>query len=337
MKNVPTKLSNLKSKVDKLDVNKLVSIPVNLNKLSDVVKNDVVEKDLYNAKIKNIEDKIPDIIKLATITTLKVKVNEIKGEMSNFTNLASLNAKINNVKGETPSVTNLVTATTALTAVENEIPSVSNLIKKTDFNTKISEIENKIATDHDHYKYITTQEFNKLTSENFTASLKQANLASKNDTVNFVKKKDFDNKIKDVTSSKNDLNKQSQNVKAISTKGLTKHLITEFSILNGAKYFYSETFQNYLAFLLAKKCIKYFSGTTWIQSWKSNGMSEENIENITKSDSNFAPTFVDHHLLPDINFNEHCLTLIWVGFLGVPFEVWGWGGGIKLPLPTSPV
>ena len=36
-------------------------------------------------------------------------------------------------------------------------------------------------------------------------------------------------------------------------------------------------------------------------------MSEENIENITKSGSNFAPTFADHHVLPDINFNVHCL------------------------------
>ena len=36
-------------------------------------------------------------------------------------------------------------------------------------------------------------------------------------------------------------------------------------------------------------------------------MLEENIENITKSDSNSAPTFVDHHVLPDINFNGHCL------------------------------
>ena len=31
-------------------------------------------------------------------------------------------------------------------------------------------------------------------------------------------------------------------------------------------------------------------------------MSEEKIENITKSDSNFAPTFADHNLLPDINY-----------------------------------
>ena len=38
-----------------------------------------------------------------------------------------------------------------------------------------------------------------------------------------------------------------------------------------------------------------------------NGMSEENTENIIKSDSNFAPSFVDNHLLPDINFNGHCL------------------------------
>ena len=53
--------------------------------------------------------------------------------------------------------------------------------------------------------------------------------------------------------------------------------------------------------------MKYFTGPTWIDSWKSNGMSEENIKNITKSDSNFPPTFVDHHALPDINFNGHCL------------------------------
>ena len=67
-------------------------------------------------------------------------------------------------------------------------------------------------------------------------------------------------------------------------------------------------FHNYLVFITAKKYIKYFSGTTQIDSWKSNRISEGNIGNITKSDSNFAPTFVDHHLLPDINFSAHCLT-----------------------------
>ena len=40
--------------------------------------------------------------------------------------------------------------------------------------------------------------------------------------------------------------------------------------------------------------------------WKSNGMSQE-IEKITKSDKHFASSFVNHHLLPDANFNRHCL------------------------------
>ena len=62
LKNVPTDLSNLKSKVDKLFIDKLVPVPVDLSKLSDVVKNDVVKKDVHNAKTKNIEEKIPDIL-----------------------------------------------------------------------------------------------------------------------------------------------------------------------------------------------------------------------------------------------------------------------------------
>ena len=36
-------------------------------------------------------------------------------------------------------------------------------------------------------------------------------------------------------------------------------------------------------------------------------MSEKSIENTTKSDSNFTPTFVDHHSLPNINLNGPCL------------------------------
>ena len=84
-------------------------------------------------------------------------------------------------------------------------------------------------------------------------------------------------------------------------------MINKFSILNGAKYFPSGIFQNYLVFIAAIKHIKYFHGTTQIYSWKSNGMSEESIENITKSDSNFAPTFVDHHVVLNINFDRYCL------------------------------
>ena len=73
---------------------------------------------------------------------------------------------------------------------------VSNLVKKIDYDTKVNEIEKKI-TDHNHDKYITTQEFNKLTAENFAARLALANL---------VTKTDFDDKLvklnKKITSNK---------------------------------------------------------------------------------------------------------------------------------------
>ena len=41
-------------------------------------------------------------------------------------------------------------------------------------------------------------------------------------------------------------------------------------------------FQNCLVFISTKKFIKYFTSTTWIESWKSNGMSDESLENIAK-------------------------------------------------------
>ena len=70
-----------------------------------------------------------------------------------------------------------------------------NLSKKTEYNTKINEIETDV-TDHNHDKYITTQKINTLTSENFAARLAEVNLVSKTDIVDFVRKTDFDDKLK---------------------------------------------------------------------------------------------------------------------------------------------
>ena len=47
----------------------------------------------------------------------------------------------------------------------------------------------------------------------------------------------------------NELNEISKNIKAISTKGLTKNLINKFSILNDSKYFFSGILQNYFVFI----------------------------------------------------------------------------------------
>ena len=60
--------------------------------------------------------------------------------------------------------------------------------------------------------------------------------------------------------------------------------------------FVQEYFKIIYYFYQLKKYITYFSSTIQIHSWKSNGISEKNNENIAKSESNFATTFVDHHL-----------------------------------------
>ena len=66
-----------------------------------------------------------------------------------------------------------------MTTVENKLPNDSGLVKKeTDYNTNTSEIEKEVS-DHNHDKYITTLEFNKLTTENFKARLAQADLVTK--------------------------------------------------------------------------------------------------------------------------------------------------------------
>ena len=103
LEKVLTGLNSFKSKVDKLDVHKLVSVPVDLGELSDVLKYDVVKKTGHNAKIKNIEDKIPDITYLATNSTFNAKINLVKNEIPSITNLTTttaLNVKINKVKSE---------------------------------------------------------------------------------------------------------------------------------------------------------------------------------------------------------------------------------------------
>ena len=98
----------------------------------------------------------------------------------------------------------------------------------------------------------------------FDLRLKRSSWASQSDIANLVNKTDFDNKLKDVTSNKNELNELSKKVKAISTKGLTKDLINKFSILNGAKYFSLGIFQNYLVFIPAINYLKYFHAITRI-------------------------------------------------------------------------
>ena len=62
-----------------------------------------------------------------------------------------------------------------MTTAENKIPRISGLVKKTDYNTKFTDIENKV-NNHNHDKYVATSEFNTFAANVFNARLAQANL-----------------------------------------------------------------------------------------------------------------------------------------------------------------
>ena len=67
------------------------------------------KKDVYNAKIKNIDVEIPNTTDLATYACLNAKINVVKGEATNIANLST---------------------TTDLIAFENKIPNINTLVRK---------------------------------------------------------------------------------------------------------------------------------------------------------------------------------------------------------------
>ena len=67
--------------------------------------------------------------------------------------LILLKRQLNELENKIPDISSLAIKT-ALTAVENKIPDVNNKLWQINYDTKISELENKL-TDHNHGKYIT--------------------------------------------------------------------------------------------------------------------------------------------------------------------------------------
>ena len=136
-----------------LDIDKLAPFPVDLTKLSDVVKKNVVKKDVYDklvAKLNSID---------TTGFVLKAKYDKDKSELQNkvpdtsgLVKKTDYDAKTTEIEGKTPEVSNLVTKA-ALTTVENKIDDVSGLTKKVELNAidrKIPNITGLIGkSDHD--------------------------------------------------------------------------------------------------------------------------------------------------------------------------------------------
>ena len=173
-----TNLAVLKTEVDKIDTDKLKTVPNDLAKLSNVVKNDVVKKTEYNTlknkvdaidtsgfvtrtkfttdtnalddKTDKIEKKIRDISGLAPkssvtrlITEQEGYTSKVKKKIPDISGLAS-KTELTAAENKIPDVSGLATAS-ALTAVENKMPDITSLITKTDFDAKLKNISDRVT------------------------------------------------------------------------------------------------------------------------------------------------------------------------------------------------
>ena len=235
-----------------------------MSKLSNVVKNDFVKKADYNKLVTKVDN--IDTSGLAKKTDYNTKITEIEGKIPDTSNLAT-KTELNTVENKIPNISNLATKT-ALTTIENKIPSISNLVKKSYYNTKITDIENKL-NNHDHDKYIDTLELNKLAADVFNARIAQANL---------ITKTDFDAKLSGL-------------IRKI-TKNKSKHLLVEnelnklkffdSSYFRGKNYFDEDGTQNYYIFQPISKYLKvaYVNYINYVLSCKSRGLNDIKIESI---------------------------------------------------------
>ena len=128
-------LANLKTEADKLDIDKLVPVHLDLSKLSNVVKHDAVKKVDYNklvTKANNIDTS--DYVLKTKYDTDKTELENKIPDTSNLVKKTDYNAKITEIEGKIPDTSNLATKT-ALTTVENKITNISNLATKTALTT----------------------------------------------------------------------------------------------------------------------------------------------------------------------------------------------------------
>ena len=125
-----TNLANLKTEVNKLDIDKLAPVSADLSKLSDVVKSDVAKMTGYDklvAKVNNIDTS--DFVLKTTYNTDKT---ELENKVPDVSNLVK-KTKLTELENKIPDISKLA-AKTALNTVENKIPDVSNLV-----NTRITQ------------------------------------------------------------------------------------------------------------------------------------------------------------------------------------------------------
>ena len=231
-------LANLKTEVDKLDIDKLTPVPNDLAKLRNVVKNDVINE--YNelvTKVDNID--ITNFVKKTKYekdgSDFEDKISKIDKKVPDVSGLVKktdFNTRVTKIEGKIPSVTGLAT-NSELTAVENKIPDVSSLVTKTDYAAEITKIKNDYVTN--------------------------AALDAKHN--NLVQKTAFESELKKVDdkASANSSNVLSYEHKLKQREDTINDLERDASYFRGKNYFGDDGMQNYFVF---QPMYKYFKRVT---------------------------------------------------------------------------
>ena len=172
-------LASVKTEVDKLDIQKLSTLPTDVAKLNNKVANDLVEETDFDNLKKKVNENETDNGNLETKvdnndSTTKASINNLKTKVSNIdltkyvkktdydTEVGNLELKIHNINGKLNTsdfyskvseletkiktteskldISGLATKSSGKT-VENKIPDVTGFVKKTDYATEISSIK----------------------------------------------------------------------------------------------------------------------------------------------------------------------------------------------------
>ena len=271
-----TNLAALKTELDKIDVDKFKTTPIDLDRLSNLPKNDVVKKTDYNTKVTSIEAQIAGLTKntvdnLADITKLKaIDTNSFVTRTKFSADTNALDDKIDGVEKKIPDISGLATKT-----------SLNSYLQTSTFNSRVTEVENKIKSADIIAKSANTKA-NTIKSD-LTDYAKKADVATdittiKNDYVTNVSLTSRLNDLKnqhiatEVTSIDNKTKKSASDILALENK-LTRKGDTinenerEFSIFRGF-FFYLQ--KNHLVYEC--KVNSFIFSNKKILKWESTGI-----------------------------------------------------------------
>ena len=308
-----TNLTALKTEVDKIDIDKLKTAPTDLAKLTNAVENDLVKKTVYNTKVTSIEGQIAGLTKntidkLADITKLKaIDTNSFVLKTKLASDVTTLENKIDTVDKKIPDVSGLATKT-----------SLTSYLQTSTFNSKVTEVENKIKAKDIIAKSVNTKA--NIIRSDLTGYAKKADVATditatKNDYVTNASLTSQLNDLKsqhivtEVTGIDNKTKKNASDILALENKLTQKEdTINENErglSFNRGFFFYMD--QSYLVYDCKMGTFQFTSSK--ISTWKSTGTfnysSDSNMNAVGDSGGDFPDIKNDVRLYVYLSGNHH--------------------------------